>query len=215
VLAPHGAGEVVMSVRSQGRTVAVLAIAALSACARPTASGAGAGTSAGAAAGASPGAPVAARPAATLPSFPTPAPAPEGAVSEVRTIAGISPVQVMTTLGGRKGSGFASERDCGSGPTAGVQCADLVIARIPKTVASLPKVQVYAKKHASSAFVGPCHEVGDAVDCALVLGGTPGGSVRLVGRKPRLEVVDGSFSIRWRAMNLAAEDHDVKLVVSY
>lgn len=200
-----------MSVPSQGRTVALLAIAALMSCSRP--SGGPSGGASGAAPGA--GAAVASRPAAPIPAFPTPPPAPEGAVSEVRTIAGISPAQVMTTLGGRKGSGPASERDCGSGPRAGVQCADLVVARLPKTMASIPRVQVFAKKRASSAFVGPCHEIGDAIDCALALGGTPGASVRLVGRKPRLEVSEGTFAIRWRAMNLAPDDHDVKLVVSY
>lgn len=199
-----------MSVPSRARTVAFLAIAALVSCSRPSGGPSGGGSGAAPAAGGA----TASRPS-PIPKFPTPPPAPEGAVSEVRTVAGISPAQVMTTLGGRKGSGPASERDCGSGPQAGVQCADLVVARLPKTMTSIPRVEVFAKKRANSAFVGPCHEIGDAIDCALALGGTPGASVRLVGRKPRLEVTEGTFSIRWRAMNLAPEDHDVKLVVSY
>lgn len=202
-----------MSLRSRTRLLAFLAIASLVACSRR--SGGPSAAASGAPAGKGPGSATAPLPPKPIPAFPTPAPAPEGAVSEVRTVAGISPAQVMTTLGGRKGSGQATERDCGTGPTASVQCADLVIARIPKTVASIPRVQVYAKKHTNLDFVGPCHEIGDAIDCALVLGGTPGASVRLVGRKPRLEVTPTGFAIRWRAMNLAGEDHDVKLVVSF
>jgi hypothetical protein len=193
------------------RRTAAVALLALAACSRGKGPGA---TAPAASASGAPGA-AAAAPLSTLPAFPTPAPAPEGAVSEVRTVAGISPAQVMTTLGGRKGAGFASERDCGSGPTAGVQCADLVVARIPKTVRSIPHVEVFAKKHSGATFVGPCHEIGDAVDCALALGGSPGNSVKLVGRKPRLEVTPEGFALRWRAMNLAPEDHDVKLVISF
>jgi len=201
-----------MPVRSQGRILALLAIAALAACSRPSGPASGGGPTGGA----TPGAPVATRPAAPpIAVFPTPAPAPEGAVSEVRAIAGYPPAQVMTTLRGRKGSGVVSERDCASGPTADVQCVDLVVARIPRNVAGVPKVEVFAMKHGSSAFVGPCREIGDAIDCAQALGGTPGASVRLIGRKPRLEVSQGAFAIRWRAMNLAPEDHDVKLLVSY
>jgi hypothetical protein len=147
--------------------------------------------------------------------FVTPAPAPEGAVSEIRVIAGVPPAQVTTTLGGRKGSAAGTERDCGSGPTATVQCADLVVAGIPKNLAKIPQVQVFAKRHADLSFAGPCHEIGDAIDCALVLKGSPGASLLMVGRKPRLEVKGNGFSIRWRAMNLAAEDCDVKLVVSF
>jgi hypothetical protein len=136
--------------------LAFFAIASLVACSRRSG-----GPSAGASTapnGTGPGSAAAPLPPKAIPAFPTPAPAPEGAVSEVRTIAGIPPAQVMTTLGGRKGSGPTTERDCGTGPTASVQCADLVVARIPKTVASIPKVLVYARKHANVDFVGPCPE---------------------------------------------------------
>jgi hypothetical protein len=147
--------------------------------------------------------------------FATPAPAPEGAVSEIRVFAGVPPAQITTTLGARKGSGPGTERDCGSGPTATVQCADLVVAGIPKSVAKIPEVRVFAKRHADMSFAGPCHEIGDSIDCALALKGTPGASLLMVGRKPRLEVKPNGFALRWRAMNLAADDCDVKLVVSF
>ena len=80
---------------------------------------------------------------------------------------------------------------------------------------SAPEVRVYAKKKADYTFQGPCRETGDAIDCGSVLGAAGAPSVRLSGRKPRLEFTGSFFAIRWRAMNFASEDMDVKLVVSF
>jgi hypothetical protein len=71
-------------------------------------------------------------------------------------------------------------------------------------------------KKGDRMFQGPCRVAGDAVDCGTALGerlGAP--SLRLQGRKPRLEFAKNSFVIRWRAMNFSSEDLDVKLVVSF
>jgi hypothetical protein len=146
------------------------------------------------------------------PVFPTPPPEPQGGVSEVRVAVGpTSPAQVLATLAGRKSAG-AAEADCGSGPTAELQCVDLVVAGLPKR-ASLPKIQVFAKKRGADAFVGPCPESADGVDCAGLLGESA--AIRMVGRKPRLEFTRAGFQVRWRALNLASEPHDVKLVVVF
>ncbi len=200
-----------MSLQSRAQRAVLLPAALLLSCARPATG------PAPAASGAAPAADASVRP--TLPAGPgvfiTPAPAPEGAVSEIRVVAGVPPAQVTTTLGGRKGSGPGTERDCGSGPAATVQCADLVVAGIPRSVAKVPQVRVYAKRHADLSFAGPCHEIGDSIDCALALKGTPGASLLMVGRKPRLEVKPNGFALRWRAMNLASDACDVKLVVSF
>jgi hypothetical protein len=96
-----------------------------------------------------------------------------------------------------------------------VQCADLVVARLPKQMRGTPMVSVFAKKHSSLEFLGPCQELGDAIDCGQALGQPQGTSVRLIGRRPRLEFTEGTFLMRWRAVNLAAEDHDVKVIVSF
>lgn len=190
--------------RVRGWTVLVVGLAVLGGCKRREAP-------AGAASPAAQAAPARAPVATIPPPMPTPPPAAAGTVAEVRTIAAAPPAQVVAMLPGRKGT----EQDCGSGEQASLQCVDLVVAGLPKGK-SIPSVLAYAKKKGDRMFQGPCREAGDAVDCATVLGAKLGApSVRFQGRKPRLEFTANSVVIRWRAMNLASEDMDVKLVAFF
>ena len=198
-----------MSLRSHAAVLAILAL--LSACSRRSSEQPAPASRAAGAVPVSPEA-AAAPPHRPAPVFPTPPPEPQGGVSEVRVAAGgRPPAQVIATLPGSQSPG-ASEADCGSGPGAKLQCVDLVVAGIPKT-ASFPKVSVFAKKRGADAFVGPCDEIAEGVDCAGVLGESA--AIRMAGRKPHLEVTRAGFQVRWRAMNLAADPHDVKLVVVF
>ncbi len=195
--------------RVRGWTVAIVGLAMLAGCKRREAApGEGAASPAAQAA-----------PAQTVPptpqAMPTPPPAPIGAVSEIRTVAGMAPAQVIAMLPGRKETSAASDQDCASDEQASLHCVDLVVAGLPKGK-SVPSVLAYAKKKGDRMFQGPCREAGDAVDCATVLGAKLGApSVRLAGRKPRLEFTGNSVLVRWRAMNFASEDMDVKLVVFF
>jgi hypothetical protein len=124
----------------------------------------------------------------------------------------MAPAQVWATLLGSKAGPSASENDCGSGPEALLQCVDLVVSRLPK-VARVPRVDVFAKRPTEPQFLGPCDVSADGADCARVLG-MPPAAIRMIGRH-KLEVRPDGFQVRWRAVNLAPTELDVKLVVYF